>query len=53
MAFMSAPTKAILMYRAPIEGQVKKRLAQSIGDAAALSLYRWMGSRQLVAIPSA
>lgn len=53
MAFMSVPTKAILMYRAPIEGQVKKRLAQCIGDAEALSLYRWMGRRQLAAIPSA
>lgn len=53
MAFMSVPTKAILMYRAPFEGQVKKRLAESIGDAAALSIYRWMGQRQLEAIPAA
>ena len=51
MASMSVPTKAILMYRAPIEGQVKKRLARFIGDSAALALYRWMGTRQLKAIP--
>ena len=49
---MSVPTKAVLVYRSPIEGQVKRRLAASIGDAAALKLYRWMGQRQLEAIPS-
>ena len=52
MAFMSVPIKAILMLRAPVEGQVKRRLAESIGDAAALMLYRWMGQRQLEGIPS-
>ena len=49
---MSARTKAILVYRSPIEGKVKRRLASSIGDAAALELYRWMGERQLGVIPS-
>ena len=47
MAFMSVPIKAILMVRSPVEGQVKRRLAKSIGDVAALMLYRWMGQRQL------
>lgn len=52
MAFMSVPIKAILMVRSPVEGQVKRRLAKSIGDVAALILYRWMGQRQLEGIPS-
>ena len=52
MAFMSVPIKAILMVRSPVEGQVKRRLAKSIGDVAALMLYRWMGQRQLEGIPS-
>ena len=52
MAFMSVPIKAILMVRAPVEGQVTRRLAKSIGDVAALILYRWMGQRQLEGIPS-
>jgi len=43
MAFMSAPIKAILMFRSPVEGRVKRRLSKSIGGAAALVLYRWMG----------
>ena len=51
MAFMSDPIKAILMVRSPVEGQVKRRLAKSIGDVAALilylMLYRWMGQWQL------
>ena len=49
---MSVPTRAILMYRAPELGCVKTRLAKSVGDRAALELYRWMGIRQLNVIPA-
>ena len=49
---MSVPTRAILMYKAPHLGSVKTRLAKRIGEVAALELYRWMGLRQLDAIPS-
>ncbi len=49
---MSVPIRAILMYKAPELGAVKTRLAKSIGEAAALELYRWMGKRQLQVIPS-
>lgn len=49
---MSVPTRAILMYKAPELGRVKTRLAKTIGDLAALELYRWMGRRQLLEIPS-
>lgn len=48
---MSVPTRAILMYKVPEPGSVKTRLAKSIGNEAALELYRWMGLRQLEAIP--
>jgi len=40
------------MYKAPQLGRVKSRLAKTIGDEAALELYRWMGRRQLESIPS-
>ncbi len=50
MDSMSAPTKAILMFKAPLLGQVKTRLARTVGDDAALDIYRWMGLRQLKAI---
>lgn len=49
---MSVPTRAILVYKAPQRGRVKTRLAKTIGDQAALELYRWMGRRQLEVIPS-
>ncbi len=39
------------MYKAPELGAVKTRLAKRIGAGAALELYRWMGLRQLEAIP--
>ena len=37
------------MYRAPVEGTVKTRLAKTIGSEKALALYRWLGLRQLEA----
>ena len=49
---MSVPTRAILIYKAPELGCVKTRLAKSVGDRAALELYRWMGIRQLNVIPA-
>ena len=49
---MSVPTRVILMYKAPELGCVKTRLAKSVGDRAALELYRWMGIRQLNVIPA-
>lgn len=52
MDFMSVPTKAILMYKAPQRGCVKTRLGNSIGTLNALKLYRWMGLRQLSVIPT-
>ncbi len=39
------------MYRSPELGRVKSRLAGAIGDESALALYRWMGRRQLDALP--
>ncbi len=39
------------MYKSPERGRVKPRLARTIGEAGALELYRWMGRRQLDAIP--
>ena len=49
---MSVPTRAILMYKAPELGCLKTRLPKSVGDWAALELYRWMGIRQLNVIPA-
>jgi len=49
---MFVPTRAILMYKAPELGRVKTRLAKSVGDSAALELYRWMGQRQLSEVPA-
>jgi len=40
------------MYKAPELGCFKTRLAKSVGDWAALELYRWMGIRQLNVIPA-
>jgi glycosyltransferase A (GT-A) superfamily protein (DUF2064 family) len=44
-------TKAILMYKAPVEGQAKTRLGEAIGHRKAVQLYRWLGARQLLAVP--
>ncbi len=46
---MCGRTERILMYKAPVEGAVKTRLAESIGDERALALYRWLGRRQWIA----
>jgi uncharacterized protein len=46
-----AASKAILMYKAPVEGCTKTRLGKSIGDARAVALYRWLGARQLSVVP--
>lgn len=50
---MYARTKAILMYKAPVEGQSKTRLGESIGHRKAIELYRWLGARQLFSVPKA
>ena len=49
---MSVPTRAIRMYKAPELGCSKTRLARSVGDWAALKIYRWMGIMQLNVIPA-
>jgi rSAM/selenodomain-associated transferase 1 len=48
---MCVRTKALLMYKAPVEGQAKTRLGKSIGDDKAVALYRWLGARQLSIVP--
>lgn len=48
---MCGRTKALLMYKAPVEGQAKTRLGKSIGDEKAVALYRWLGARQLSVVP--
>lgn len=48
---MCVRTKALLMFKAPVEGEAKTRLGKSIGDDKAVVLYRWLGARQLSVVP--
>jgi len=50
---MSGRIRRILMFKAPIEGAVKTRLAQSIGAKKALEVYRSLGRRQFQAASDA
>lgn len=47
---ISRPT-VLLFAKAPRPGTVKTRLAKDFGGARALALYRWLGRRQLQALP--
>lgn len=48
----SSSTTVCLFLRAPERGKVKTRLAASLGEAAALRIYRALAERQLSRIPS-
>lgn len=49
---MNPDTPAVLLFlKAPVRGMVKTRLAEAIGEDAALALYRAMGRGQLDRLP--
>lgn len=45
--------RVIIFARAPEAGRVKTRLAADVGAAAALDIYRWLGSRTLETVRAA
>jgi glycosyltransferase A (GT-A) superfamily protein (DUF2064 family) len=40
----------LVFVRAPVRGAVKTRLAATVGDDAALAVYRWLAERTLRAL---
>ncbi|MBL4574922.1 MAG: TIGR04282 family arsenosugar biosynthesis glycosyltransferase [Opitutaceae bacterium] len=48
---MPEKTTVVMMLRAPIAGEVKTRLAVSVGNEQALCIYRWLVERQIQEIP--
>jgi rSAM/selenodomain-associated transferase 1 len=48
---MSEKVTVVMMLKAPVEGEVKTRLAASMGNKMALRIYRWLVERQIQEIP--
>lgn len=46
------PPRIALLLKAPRLGEVKTRLAASVGEAAAVSIYRQLAERQIRALPT-